>query len=157
MILALATVALELSGPHTTAFAARCASLRVDDPALACARVRTLRVSGHPIEIWRTTDDETTAVDFFVAIETQDGWYVTEVFGFEVEHDGEHCSTGSSLSRFTAAAVHVGDAHAARIELDVDWRTSCPNSGDHSAGRVYRTALCVVDDALVPHCEVDSD
>lgn len=152
MILALATIALELGGPHATAFAEECQ----DGPEVACRRMKTLRIGGHPVEIWEEiTPGE---IQIFVAIETYAGWYTSAAaFTVETEHEGEHCSSSSRISRFEARAIRVDDHHAARVELDVDWESSCRNTGQRFAGRIYRTTTCVVDDAIVPHCDVDGD
>jgi hypothetical protein len=164
MLLAIAAAAA-MSGPHTTAFAERCAALRLDAPALACRRVRALRVAGHPIEVWTTvatdTDDEgnltAQTIQLFVAVDTHAGWYLSDALvSLDTFHQGEHCTSEARVSRLTATATRV-DAkhHAMHLEVDEDWSRSCPVASDHREyGRTLGAATCVVDDGLVPRCDV---
>jgi hypothetical protein len=151
-MLAVAAVALELSGPSTTAFAATCAELRRDTPALTCTRIALRRAGGHPVEIWATLDEDdendTSAVQIFVAIETHEGWYLANAFDYEPEHQGEHCHTSTGVARFAATS----DRHAATIDLVLDDEWVCPVSDyDRHYLRRYLTARCTVDE-LVPRC-----
>ena len=158
MILALAAAALELTGPRPTAFAAQCAELRHDQPALVCTRIAQRRAGGHPIEIWATVDADddagTSAVEIFVAIRTQEGWYLAAPFAYEPEHQGEHCSSSTRVARFAA----IGDRHALHLDLVLDDEWVCPVSDyDRHHLRRYRSAICTVDDDVIPRCAADTD
>jgi hypothetical protein len=116
-----------MSGPHETAFDEKCAEIR-ETPQhgeATCKRVRAMRSDGLRVEIHRV-DWADASSDYYVALQKNGGWYVSEV-PLEIQTGSGHAGhyDVGTIETVTLAQERLRGADAVSLQIRERWETYC--------------------------------
>jgi len=121
-----------MSGPYETAFDERCADVRAGAlrREATCKRVRAFRVGAMRAEIHRVGWYDGSG-DYYLAIRTQAGWFVSDV-PLQIETEDGHAGHYDlgKVDSIGVAQERLAGGHAAlSFQIRETWRTYCDECG----------------------------